>query len=57
MEEWKEKYVDLQRSYYGIVQMKISAMMIPDSIIDTQGLQWLIPIMRTDAETMSFLMK
>ena len=38
MEEWKEKYVALQRSYYGVVQMKISAMMIPDSIIDTEGL-------------------
>lgn len=38
MEEWKEKYMALQRSYYGVVQMKISAMMIPDSIIDTEGL-------------------
>ena len=34
MEEWKEKYEALQRSYYGVVQMKISAMLIPDSIID-----------------------
>ncbi|WP_044915715.1 EAL domain-containing protein [Butyrivibrio sp. WCE2006] len=38
MEEWKEKYEALQRSYYGIVQMKISAMLIPDSVIDTDGL-------------------
>lgn len=37
MKEWKEKYEGLQRSYYGIVQMKISAMLIPDSVIDSGG--------------------
>ena len=34
IQEWKEKYEALQRSYYGIVHMKISAMLIPNSVID-----------------------
>ncbi len=38
MEDWKEKYEAFQKSYYGVVQMKLSAMLIPDPIIETQGL-------------------
>ncbi len=36
MEDWKAKYEEFQRNYYGPVQIKLSAMILPSTIITGQ---------------------